>query len=800
MKVSYRWLQEFVEIPWSAQELADRLTMAGLEVESVESIAPALDQVVVGEIEEITVHPNADSLNVCQICVGEERKTIVCGAPNVAVGMKVPVALEGVILPNGMQIKSVDLRGVKSYGMACSEVELAVGDDASGLMVLPSESPVGHSVSAALGLDDLVLDVSIYANRPDCMSMIGIAREVAALLGTRITYPNVNLVESNLPIEELASITVEAQEKCPRYSARLLQNIEIGPSPQWIQQKLRAAGMRPINNVVDITNFVMLETGQPLHAFDYDQLAEHRIVVRTALDGEELITLDGEKRSLTKDMLMICDANQSACIAGVMGGENSEVTESTTSILLESANFAAANIRRTSRRLGILSEAAARFEKGIDPHGTLLALNRAADLLHRYAAAQVAKGVLDVNHVTSHKQTVELSPKRVNQLLGTDIPEQEMISMLTSLELVIDDSSAPWQVTVPSFRQDIELECDLIEEVARLWGFDNVPVTLPSGLTSQGSTSVTQRRCDLLRTTLVGAGLSEAINYSFVHPKNIERVGLKDVERYSRQIPLQHPLTEDYSVMRTTLIPGLLDCASRNLSRQQQRVNLFELGAVYIPEKLPLQAQPREQRYLSLLLTGPRQKSHWDVKAENYDFYDLKGYVELVLSQFSGEFVWECGEFPVFHPNRQGQIRLGKQVVGGYGEIHPRVQKEYRIVERVYVAEIDLDTLLQFPKKTSLFMALPKFPAVDRDMALLLADDVQVADVVNTLQLAGGELLKKVEVFDVYQGAQVSQGMKSVAFSFIFQGNHTLTDEVVNQQMKLMYQSVQQKYKAEIRN
>lgn len=798
MKVSYRWLQDYIDIPWSAQELANRLTMAGLEVESVERIAPDLSQVYVGEVLEVTPHPNA-ALNVCQICIGDKTLTIVCGAPNVRVGIKVPVAVEGATLPNNMQIGVANLRGVTSYGMACSEAELGLGDDDGGLMELSDETKAGQTLSAALGLDDLVLDVSIYANRPDCMSMLGIAREVAALLGQTIRYPELTLTELTKPTNELTSITVEDGTKCPRYSARVIENIHITASPLWMQQKLRAAGMRPINNVVDITNFVMLETGQPLHAFDYGKLAENRIVVRLARENEQFVTLDGVKRNLVSEMLMICDANQPVCIAGVMGGENSEVSNETQTILLEAASFAAINVRRTSRKLGIFSEAAARFEKGMDPEGTVYALNRAAWLLAKYAGGDIAAGVIDIRNGQAGTKRVQLRPTKVNQLLGTTIGEQEMKDILNSLELVVDNQVSPWQITIPSFRQDIELECDLIEEIARHWGFAKVPVTLPSGANAQGGQSRMQSLMDELRRSLVGGGLSEAINYTFVNPKGVTQIGLGDQEPYNLMIPLQNPLTEDHAVMRTTLLPSLLDSAQRNLSRQQDRINFFEVGSVYLPESLPLKEQPQEELRLGLLLFGARKQRHFSTQVEYYDFYDIKGYVETVLAHFSADFVHETGEFLPLHPGRQGQVRVGEQVVAHYGELHPDVQKAYKIPDRTYVAEIDLHALLAYPKKLPLFQQLPRFPAVERDIALILDQTVPVADVVDTLRDKGGVLLTKIGVFDVYAGKQVPEGKKSVAFSFVFQANQTLTDEEVAQQLELMYKGVQEKFNADIR-
>lgn len=799
MKISYRWLKDYVDFTWDAEELADKLTMVGLEVESVEDLAPEITEVYVGEILEIEPHPNA-KLNICQISVGDKVLNIVCGAPNVRVGMKVPVAVEGAVLPNGTEIKATDLRGVMSYGMACSEVELGLGEDDSGLLELPDEVTVGTDLITALSLDDQVIDVSIYANRPDCMSVIGIAREVAALAGTKLKYPTVNVVESERQITDLTSVEVIDTKKCPRYSVRVIENITITDSPLWMQQKLRTAGMRPINNVVDITNFVMLETGQPLHAFDFDKLTENRIVVRTPKTEEKtFVTLDGVERDLTAEMTLICDEKEPVCIAGVMGGENSEVTSETKNILLESANFAAANIRRTSRAISVSSEAAARYEKGIDPSSTVIAVDRAAALLAEYANGSVACGIIDVDNSGAEEKNIKLRPQRVNQLLGTEIPELTMVEILEHLEFTIDQSHQPWLVTVPAFRRDLELETDLIEEIGRYWGFENIPTTLPGGSSAQGGESYSLTVRDQLRARLVGYGLSETMSYSFVSPNSLKLSKLSEVDEYANTIPLANALTEDLAVMRTTLMPSLLDCVTRNVNRQQSRVSLFEISSIFVAQELPLLNQPQEPLRISVALSGARQPQHWSIGEETYDIYDIKGVVEGILAEFSADYQWLVGDLPLFHPGRQGQVTIGDQVIAKYGEVHPDVQKSYRIPDLVYLAEIDLEALLAYPSLTPEFKPLPKFPASDRDMAILVAEDTPVAEIVTILQEAGGDILRTVEVFDVYQGKQIEAGKKSVAFAFVFQSDHTLTDEEINRQMDLMYQAVKDNYNAVIR-
>lgn len=799
MRVSLRWLKEYVDIPCEVDELAERLTMAGLEVESVEPLGSPLDRVYVGEVTAVREHPNADNLRLCTVNAGTEETTLVCGAPNVYQGMKAPVALEGALLPNGMEIKAVKIRGELSRGMLCSEVELGIGEDASGLMELPKDAKVGEPLVSALGLDDQILDIAVYANRPDCMSMLGIAREVAALVGGKLKVPTVDLNENDEDISNLTSVVVEDSEKCPRYSARLIKNIQIGESPLWMQAKLRAAGMRPINNVVDITNFVMLETGQPLHAFDFDKLAERRLVIRTAKPGEELVTLDGEQRKLDPDMLMICDAGGPVCIAGVMGGENSEVTAGTTNILLESANFASVTIRRTARRLGIPSEAAARFEKGIAPEGTILALNRAAKLLAEYASGTVVSGIIDQNSANLTPATIGLRPERVNHLLGVEIPREQMKSILTDLEFGVDDKDATWRVTVPAVRRDIELEEDLIEEIARLYGFVNIPATLPKGANTQGGQALRLQIADQLREILAGAGLNEAYNYTFVNPRLLDKVGYPQEHVARQMIQVQNPLTEDFSVMRTTLIPGLVESVARNSSRQQEQVALFEIGSVYLPCELPLKQQPTEQTNLGIALMGSNNEVHWDVTSRAYDFYDLKGLVELVLSNFVGDFQIQKGSHPSLHPGRQGEIVLDGKTLGVFGELHPEIYKAYKLTERALVGEIYLESLLPYYRFVPEFKALPKYPSMQRDLALLLSDQIPAKQVSQALAEAAGEYLVDLEIFDVYQGKQVPTGMKSLAFAFRFQGERTLTDEEINQAMDRIVSVAKEKFGAEIR-
>ncbi len=796
MLVSYKWLQEYVDVPWTPEALAERLTMSGLEVEGLQPLTDHdLSGVYVGFVQSVKPHPNADNLSVCSVRVGEQGShSIVCGAPNVAAGQKVPVALPGACLPGGLEISAVEIRGVASQGMICSEVELGLGEDNAGIWVLPAGLEEGTPLVTALDLDDVILDVSIYANRPDCMSMLGIAREVAALTGGAVRLPSVEYDELAEHLSERTSIKVEDPVLCPRYTATLLDNIKIGPSPIWMQLRLRAAGMRPINNVVDVTNYVMLETGQPLHAFDYDRLHENRLIIRTAKSNEAIVTLDGEKRKLTEDMLLICDARQPKCIAGIMGGLDSEVTEKSGTILLEAANFASRSIRRTSRALGLGSESSARFEKGIDPHGTLFASKRAAHLLQVVAQAQVYLGHIDKNAVEARKTVIPLRLDQIEKLLGVGVPRETVKRILTGLEFQVDDTeSRVWQVTVPSHRGDVEIEADLIEEIVRIWGLEHLPSLLPADTAQSGGQSVRLNVFDRLRERLMGAGLNEALCYSFGRADNNDRL----LRPNQPMLQVQNPISEDLVALRHSLLPGLLTAVGLNASRQQTRVALFEIGAVYLGE-IPVKQQPTEEFRLGIVLWGRRDALNWGVRQEDYDFYDLKGILEMILPEHDS-LIWRIGSNPTLHPGRQGAICRGDREIAYYGEIHPAVLRSFRIPGRVYGAELMIEECLDLFETVPVFRSLPRYPAVERDLALVVAEDQSVGELTAYLKELGGELLQTVVPFDVYVGKPIPEGKKSIAFSCRFQGPRTLVDEEVNEIMERCLAGLRVRYGAEIR-
>ena len=794
MLVSYKWLQDYVAIPWEPEVLAHRLTMAGLEVEGLTPLAPDLPRVYIGFVLESVKHPGADSLKVCSVDVGDQGIfSIVCGAPNVAAGQTVAVALKGARLPGGLEIKHAEIRGVASEGMICSQSELGISDDHEGIWVLPAELRPGLLLTQALGLDDVILDVSVYANRPDCMSVIGVAREVAALTGGELKMPPADYTELDRPITERTRVTVEDKERCPRYTAALLEGITLAESPLWMQLRLRGAGMRPINNVVDITNYVMLETGQPLHAFDFDQLDEGRLVIRTAKSGEQMETLDGVKRDLTSEMLLICDAHSPKCIAGVMGGLDSEVTEQTTTVLLETANFSSLNIRRTSRALGLGSESSARFEKGIDPGGTVFASARAIHLMQHYAGAKAYGGHIDIDSTPQERTVIELPLDQVERILGVSVPEAASREILTRLEFEVQDLGPElWKVTVPSHRTDVKIAADLLEEIVRIWGLENLPSTLPADTSSSGGQSRRLQVADHLRQVLVGAGLQEAISYSFGRSDNNDRL----LRVNQPMIMIQNPISEDMVALRHSLLPGLLTAVGLNANRQQTRVALFEIGANYVGP-VPLKEQPREEMQLALALWGRQYPLNWGVPEADYDFYDLKGILELFVP--TRDLIWEQGTDPTFHPGRQGHILYEGREVAVYGEVHPAVLRNFKIPGRVLAAEIALEAILDLFGATPYFRNLPKYPEVDRDLAVVVHKDQAVGDIMEHLHELGGELLQEVRLFDVYAGKPIPEDKKSVAFSLRFQGERTLTDEEINPIMERCVEGLRAKFGAQIR-
>lgn len=783
MQVSYKWLQQYVDITISPEELGEKLTMAGITVDLVHRPWQGIDGLVVGQVLNVEQHPNADRLHVCRVDVGQgEPLQIVCGAPNVAPEQKVIVAMIGAHLPGG-KISKGKLRGVESYGMLCSLAELNVDDSAeakAGIHVLPTDTPVGTDVVELFMLDDAILELDLTPNRADCLSVINVAREVAAVTGATVHLPELDYPESNEKVEDCIKISVADEKLCPRYTGRLLRNVKIGPSPLWMQHYLRAAGMRPINNVVDISNFVLMEYGQPLHTFDYDTLAKQEILVRPATAGEKIVTLDKQERDLPEGAILICDGEKPVCIGGVMGGLNSEVTAATQNILLESACFERVSIRHTSRDLGLRSEASLRYEKGVDMFNLDAASRRAVQLMVQYCGAEAVSGIVDTYHGEAPQVQVMLRPDKVNAVLGTHWAAQDMVNAIASLGFMMIKQEDGYLVNIPSYRQDITGEIDLVEEVARLLGFDGIPTSLPYGEMTEGRRSEEQAFYDNSIAQCVALGLRQIITYSFISPKDNDLLGLPADHPWRQMVAIKNPLNEEQSVMRTSLLPGLLQTAARNNSRRNLDLALFEQGRVFVPTDAEL---PQEPLYLAALVMG-KAAGGWHGANVEMDFFYLKGLFEAFMLKCGIEDWWmeAASAYPFLHPGRSARIIIGGEEAGFIGELHPNVIRRYELTSRACVMQLEMAKVYRKAKDSQRTVrSLPKFPATTRDIALVARVDIPAFLIEQTIKAAGGEFLSNVELFDVYQGAQVAEGFRSLAYGLTFQApDRTLTDEEVN--------------------
>ncbi len=802
MKVSLAWLRDLVAIDKTTGELAEILTRGGIEVGSVERLDAGLEKVVIGRIREMSIHPDADRLWVCQVDIGSAVLNIVTGAQNLLAGDRVPVALIGANLPNGLAIQASKLRGVISEGMLCSAEELmldvGVRDERSkgGILILASDAPVGERLAQYLGQDDSVLDLELYPNRPDCLAMVNVAREVASMTGAGLQLPQWADPASrpDLPAAQDVRIVIEAPELCRRYAGLIVEDVKIEPSPLWMQRRLQAAGVRPINNIVDITNYVMLELGQPLHAFDRDNISG-AVHVRRAGAGETLTTLDGVERKLDPDMLLIADDQVGLGLAGVMGGLDSEITSQTKRLFVESAHFAGVNIRRTSRRLNLLSEASNRFEKGVDPYGIVATLGRVCELIKEMQAGRPVALVDEARDLPSLPE-ITISVRRAGEVLGMDLTQAEVQDVLQRLAFPYRAEGERFMVSIPSYRPDLQIEEDLIEEVARLTGYDRIPTTLPAGNQTQGARTPAQEFRWRLRHLLTGVGMDEVLTYSFTNPKQDEQWGQKEFS-----ISLRNPLREELRVMRTSLVPGLLEIATRNVARRNTDMCMFEIGNVYLSKEQPLRSLPDERLHLTALATGGKGK-HWLSAAVDYDFYYMKGIVEEVAREFWLEFSYRVPDQAsgdLLHPGRAAEIFLNSDMVGFFGEIHPALEKEWGL-PRTVILDIELTPLLAAVGGTVRVAPIPRFPAIQRDLALVVAKDIPAATVVARIRELGGEILQRVEIFDVYTGKPIPEERKSLAFSLRYQSlERTLTDEEVNSLNARILKGIQQEFGAEWR-
>ena len=806
MNVSIKWLKEYVDFDLSPEALAEHLLMLGMEIESIKQLGEGLDRVVVGRINTVEKHPQADKLVLCNVDVGSSTDAqIVCGAPNVREGLVAPVALIGAQLPNGLTIKRAKIRGEESQGMLCSELELAISDEASGLMELPDDTQIGAPLVEALSLDDVVLELEITPNRPDCLSMIGVAREISVITENPLKLPEVNvqclhpdLIGAGMTdIQNLTSVTIEAPDLCPRYAARVIRGVKIAPSPIWLQRRLESIGIGTINNIVDITNYVLMEYGHPLHAFDYHRLTENRIVVRRAKPGETLKTIDAEERELSPDMLVIADAENPVALAGVMGGFDSEITDQTADVLLESAYFDPPSIRTTSKALGMHTEASHRFERGADPEGVIPAINRAAQLIVEIAGGEICAGIVDVYPGKREAINIALRPERANFVLGTEIEADQMRDILTSLGFVVSDT---FEVTVPTFRPDVSQEIDLVEEIARVYGFDNIPTTLPRGDIPIPKADPKENLREEVKTYLLQCGMMEAMNYAFYHSDVFDRIRLASTDSLRQAVQIANPLSEDQSIMRTTLLPSLLANAQRNRNHQINDVQFFECSKVFIPNETG--EYPNEPERVAGIIAGNLGAGVYGNPLRPADFFDIKGVVEGMLDRGGiSDYTIAHTDHPTFHPGRRAEIRVEDKTLCVFGEVHPEVLENYDLPHKAYLFELDFERLVDAVEPMKQFETIPIYPSVNRDLAIVLDADTPASRPTEIIKSAGGELVSSMHLFDVYTGEQVPDGKKSLAFAIEYRSTtETLTDEAVDQVHSGILERLEQELGATLRS
>ncbi len=810
MQVSIKWLHDYIDFKETAEELADKLTMAGIPVENVIRADEGLEKVVTGRIEKIVVHPDSDHMVITTMNVGlEEPVQIVTGAQNVREGQIVPVAMVGAKLPNGQKISKGKLRGVPSHGMLCSADELKLDttnmtpEQLDGIYILPEDTPVGVPAKEVLGLDDVILEFELTANRGDCFSVFGLIREVAILTGNEPKWPEIKVNEDDAAkAQDMLKVNIEDHDLCTRFSARVLKNVKIGPSPKWMQQRLEGAGIRAINNVVDVTNFVMVELGLPMHAYDYDQIVGHSLTARRAVEGENLHTLDDSERLAKGNELVIADAEKPAGLAGIMGGLESEVTDATTTIVLEAACFNGASIRRTARACGLHSEASGRFERGTDITATIRSLDRAAQLLQDMGACTVTQGVVDVYPVAKEPVHVEFTAEQINNRLGTELPAEKMIDILEKLYFkVTDKGNGVYSVEVPSWRNDVTFMEDLSEEIARIYGFDNIVSSTPRGQVTQGGQSPVQMLEDRIKLVLSYMGLSEEVSFSFTNPGIFDKMEIPQDSSLRKAIPIMNPLTDEFPLVRTTLLGSVLENAVRNLSRKNEDIKIFDVAPVFYPKSLPLTELPREVVKIAGFMTGHRNPVGWSNDSAMIDFYDAKGIIEDLLEvYFIDRYQVEAGEYTAMHPGKTALFKKGKEVIAAVGELHPKVAENFGITKKAYIFEMDLLTLMKYATEKTHTDSLPKYPSICRDLAMLVDENISAAEIERVIAKNGGKFFTDVTLFDVFQGKQIAAGKKSMAFNIQFQSNDkTLTDDEANEGFNKILEAVKKEFNAELR-
>lgn len=749
MQVSIKWLKDYIDFTETPEQLADKLTMAGIPVENVVDPGEGLEKVVTGRIEKLEPHQNSDHLQICTMNVGlAENIIIVTGAQNVAEGQVVPVAMVGAHLPNGMKISKGKLRGVASNGMLCSAQELKLDleklpeEQKTGIFILPSDTPVGIPAKDVLGLNDVVLEFELTANRADCFSVFGLVREIAAITGNKPHFPEIKVNEDdNTKLNDIFSVEIADPDLCSRFSTRMLKNVKIGPSPEWMQQRLEGAGIRSINNVVDVTNFVMIELGHPMHAYDYDKITGKKLIARRAIEGEELHTLDDTSRKAKGEMLVIADSEKAAGLAGIMGGFETEITDTTTTVVLESADFYGPCIRRTARACGLSSEASGRFERGVDSETTIKALDRAAQLLQEMGACTVCEGIVDVYPNPKQANYVTFTPEQINNHLGTNIAKDVMLNIITSVGFdVTKDENDEITVKVPSWRNDVTCMADISEEIARLHGFDKIKSTLPNGVSMQGTQSAKQAFIDKVKASLSSQGLYETISFALTNEETFNKLNIPQDSPLRKAVPIMNPLSDEYPLVRTTLLSSIFDNLARNLARKNDDVALFEVGSVFFPKALPVTELPDEVVKIAGAITGRRNAQGWNQTNDMVDFYDAKGIIEELLANLRvTRYTVEAGTHYAMHPGKTALFKKGRDVIATVGEVHPAVLSAYGITKPVYIFELDATTVMKYMAKDLKYKALPKYPATSRDLAMLVDVDVNAADIEKAMTKAAGQ-------------------------------------------------------------
>ena len=790
MNTSLSWIKTYVpDLDVTAQEYTDAMTLTGTKVEGFTELDADLDKIVIGQIDKIEKYPDADKLIICQVNIGTESVQIVTGAPNVKEGDKVPVVLDGgrvagghdgKMTPGGIKIKKGKLRGVESFGMMCSIEELGSTREMYpeapeyGIYIFPEDAVVGESAVKALGLDDVVFEYEITSNRVDCYGVLGIAREAAATFQKKFCPPIVEVKENDEKASDYVKVTVEDPELCPRYCARVVKNVKIGPSPKWMQRCLASNGIRPINNLVDITNYVMEEFGQPMHAYDLDTIANQEIVVRRAGKDEKFVTLDGQERIMDENVLMICDGEKAVGIAGIMGGENSMITDDVKTVLFEAACFDGTSIRLSSKRIGLRTDASGKFEKGLDPNNAQAAIDRACQLMEELGAGEVVGGMVDVCSETREPSRVKFEPEKINKLLGTSLTKEEMIDYLGRVELAYDEKTD--EIVAPTFRQDIHCNADVAEEVARFYGYDKIPMTLPTGEATTGKLPFKLRIQEVARDIAEYCGFSEGMSYSFESPKVFDKLCIPEDSDLRKVITISNPLGEDYSIMRTSTLNGMLASLSTNYNRRNKDVRLYELGNIYLPKSLPVTELPDERTMFTLGMYGKG------------DFFDMKGVCEEFFEKIGMKkkvtYDPNSGK-PFLHPGRQANMIYEGKVVGYLGEVHPAVADNYSIGEKAYIAVIDILDVLEFAGFNHKYTGIAKYPAVTRDLSLVVPHAVLAGQIEEIFNQRGGNILESYQLFDIYEGAQIEKGFKSMAYSLVFRAHDkTLGENEISATMK----------------